>query len=233
MAQRSRGDDPEAEIRTMQMRDVKVCLLGDSGVGKSSIVMRFVSNTYKPSLESTIGSANLYKRVFANRMWYGFQLWDTAGDEKYRALAPMYYRGAAAAVIVYDTTREVTYRAVKSWVNELRSYGPPKIVIAIAGNKCDLEDLREVNRKDAEDYARSISAIFCETSAVTAINVEDLFMAVARQLPLEDFSDGDRRNGSTVNLRSSPEQRKKQCCSGGKNSPSSSSTSRPQSSRQS
>lgn len=199
------------------MRDVKVCLLGDSGVGKSSIVMRFVTNTYKQALESTIGASFMSKSLVVDRMGYRFQIWDTAGQEKFRALAPMYYRGAAAALIVYDVTRPNTFRSCKMWVQELRSHGPSDIVIAIAGNKCDLEDLREVSEKDAEEYARSIGAIFGETSAMTAVNIEGMFTTLARQLPAEDLSQVGRA-GSTVNLRrlNREQAQKKGCCGGSK-----------------
>ncbi|XP_046549522.1 ras-related protein Rab-22A-like [Haliotis rubra] len=199
----------------MSLRDVKLCLLGDSGVGKSSIVMRFVNNQFKNALESTIGASFMTKTLLVDGNTYKYQIWDTAGQEKYRALAPMYYRGAAAAaIIVYDVTRESTFRSVKSWVQELRRQGSPNIVIAIAGNKCDLEDLREVRKKDAQDYAKDINAIFCETSALTAVNVPQLFDAISKELPPEEFS--NQRYGSTVNLRRKDEPRKKgKCCGGG------------------
>ncbi|KAL8609213.1 Ras-related protein Rab-22A [Nucella lapillus] len=200
----------------MQMRDVKVCLLGDSGVGKSSIVLRFVTGTCRPALESTIGASFMSKSVVVDGTGYRFQMWDTAGQEKFRSLAPMYYRGAAAAIIVYDVTRPKTFKSVKTWIQELRSFGPRDIVIAIAGNKCDLEELREVTEKDAQEYASSIDAIFGETSAVTAINVEEMFTALARQLPPEEEVSSV---GSIVNLRSLDSKqepgRRRACCGGG------------------
>ncbi|BFZ19284.1 hypothetical protein BsWGS_22323 [Bradybaena similaris] len=198
----------------MSMRDIKICLLGDSGVGKSSIVMRFVTNTFKSALESTIGASFMTKTIVVDGDTFKFQIWDTAGQEKYRALAPMYYRGSAAAIIVYDVTRETSFHAVKAWVHELQRHGPSKIVIAIAGNKCDLEDLREVRYNDAEEYAREIGAIFCETSAMTASNVPELFDSVARLLPPEDNggSISSQTGSNTVNLRNT--KKKNRCCSG-------------------
>ncbi|KAH9515533.1 Ras- protein Rab-22A [Bulinus truncatus] len=199
----------------MSMRDVKVCLLGESGVGKSSIVMRFVADKFKNALESTIGASFMTKTIFLEGNTFKFQIWDTAGQEKYRALAPMYYRGSAAAIIVYDVTRETSFHAVKGWVHELQRHGPSKIVIAIAGNKCDLEDLREVRERDAQEYAREIGAIFCETSAMTAVNIAELFDAIARLLPPEDLIGGSNQvGGSTVNLRNNPTKKKSKCCSG-------------------
>ncbi|ESO82802.1 hypothetical protein LOTGIDRAFT_229819 [Lottia gigantea] len=197
----------------MSMRDVKLCLLGDSGVGKSSLVMRFVTDSFKPALESTIGASFMTKTVEVDGNTYKFQIWDTAGQEKYRALAPMYYRGAAAAIIAYDVTRESSFKSVKSWVQELRHQGHPNIVLAIAGNKCDLEDLREVRLKDAEDYAKQIDALFCETSALTAVNVADIFTKICKKLPSEDFSSS--RVGSTVNLRKKRDVKKEKKCCGG------------------
>ncbi|CAG5132753.1 unnamed protein product [Candidula unifasciata] len=198
----------------MSMRDIKVCLLGESGVGKSSIVMRFVTNTFKSALESTIGASFMTKTIVVDGDTFKFQIWDTAGQEKYRALAPMYYRGSAAAIIVYDVTRESSFHAVKGWVHELQRHGPSKIVLAIAGNKCDLEDLREVQERDAQEYAREIGAIFCETSAMTATNVPELFDKIARMLPPEDSGSISSQTGSnSVSLRNSA-NKKGRCCSG-------------------
>ncbi|KAK7814222.1 hypothetical protein U0070_000538 [Myodes glareolus] len=109
-----------------------------------------------------------------------FLIWDTAGQERFRALAPMYYRGSAAAIIVYDITKEETFSTLKNWVRELRQHGPPSIVVAIAGNKCDLTDVREVMERDAKDYADSIHAIFVETSAKNAININELFIEISK-----------------------------------------------------
>ena len=88
-------------------REVKVVLLGDSGVGKSSLVLRFVVNDFKPYSEATIGASFFSKLIIANNIPMKFQIWDTAGQEKYHSLAPMYYRGAAAAILVYDITNKV------------------------------------------------------------------------------------------------------------------------------
>lgn len=196
----------------MAVREVKVCLLGESGVGKSSIVLRFVSDSFKGALESTIGASFMTKRLEVGDVSYQFQIWDTAGQEKYRSLAPMYYRGASAAIIVYDITREATYRTVKDWVRELKRNCTADMVIAIAGNKSDLNDLREVRARDAEEYAQSIGALFIETSALSAVNVPHLFTAIAEGLPPEDPV--SFRPGSTVQLRRQDEssQPKSSCC---------------------
>ncbi|CAN0352662.1 unnamed protein product, partial [Discosporangium mesarthrocarpum] len=120
-------------------REVKVVLLGDTGVGKSSLVLRFVTNNFKPFSESTIGASFMSKMILIDNTPIKFQIWDTAGQEKYHSLAPMYYRGAGAAIVVYDITKANSFRTLKDWINELRSQGPQDMVFAIAGNKSDME----------------------------------------------------------------------------------------------
>lgn len=182
----------------MAVREVKLCLLGDSGVGKSSIVMRFVMDKYKEALESTIGASFMTKKLVVDGNTYLFQIWDTAGQEKYRALAPMYYRGASAAIIVYDVTRESSFPSVKDWISELRKNTSNPMILAIAGNKCDLDDVREVNKNDAKQFADDINAIFTETSAATAVNIQELFESIARHLPKEDIC--NPYNQSAINI---------------------------------
>lgn len=165
------------------VREVKLVLLGEAGVGKSSLVLRFVANHFKAYSESTIGAAFMSKTLVVDDQAIKFQIWDTAGQEKYHSLAPMYYRGASAAIVVYDITRATSFKTLQNWVTELRSLGPENIVIAIAGNKCDLDDKREVDKTTAGDYAEEINAIFVETSAKTGNNVQEMFTNISKKLP--------------------------------------------------
>jgi Ras-related protein Rab-22 len=141
-------------------REVKVVLLGDTGVGKSSLVLRFVTNNFKPFSESTIGASFMSKMIIVSGKTIKYQIWDTAGQEKYHSLAPMYYRGAAAAIIVYDITRKNTFNTLKNWVQELMTQGPKDISIAIAGNKADLEEKR-VSIVDYLRYLNPLSTSVC------------------------------------------------------------------------
>lgn len=200
----------------LRVREIKLCLLGAMGVGKSSIVLRFVRDQYKEALEATIGASFMTKRLVVDGNTYVFQIWDTAGQEKYRALAPMYYRGAAAAIVVYDVTNEASFRAVKEWVTELKKNSACAIVLAIAGNKCDLVDLREVNTSDAQDYADSIDAIFTETSALSAVNINELFEDIARKLPLEEICSPSTSSHGIVRPTLATPPKKSCCWSGGK-----------------
>ncbi|XP_003388661.1 PREDICTED: ras-related protein Rab-22A-like [Amphimedon queenslandica] len=128
----------------MSVREVKVCLLGDVGVGKTSLVGRFVHDTFSQNITTTLGASFMSKSLTVDNSTIKFQIWDTAGQERYRSLLPMYYRNAAAAIVVYDITNEGSFTVLQDWIAELHRLGPPNIVLAIAGNKCDLEDKREV-----------------------------------------------------------------------------------------
>ena len=108
---------------------------------------------------------------------------DTAGQERYRSLAPMYYRGASAAIVVYDITNPDSFTGAKSWVKELQRRGDPNVVIALAGNKADLENRRKVEFEEANAYAEENGILHLETSAKNANNVKALFVEIAKKLP--------------------------------------------------
>ncbi|KAK1172878.1 ras-related protein Rab-31-like [Acipenser oxyrinchus oxyrinchus] len=194
----------------MAIRELKVCLLGDTGVGKSSIVCRFVQDHFDHNICPTIGASFLTKTVPCGNELHKFLIWDTAGQERFHSLAPMYYRGSAAAVIVYDITKLDSFITLKKWVKELKEHGPEDIVVAIAGNKSDLGDIREVPVKEAKEYAESIAAIFVETSARNAVNVEELFQKISRLIPPLDPQ--ELENNETFKLTRQISPPSKRCC---------------------
>jgi len=161
----------------------KLVLLGESAVGKSSLVLRFVKGQFTEFQESTIGAAFLTQTVLLNDTCLKFEIWDTAGQERYHSLAPMYYRGAHAAIVVYDITSKDSFDRAQNWVKELQRQGNPNIVIALAGNKLDLADHRQVTAEEAQVYSEENGLLFMETSAKTAMNVNELFVAIAKKLP--------------------------------------------------
>ncbi|CAI8049753.1 Ras-related protein Rab-5C [Geodia barretti] len=156
----------------------KLVLLGESAVGKSSLVLRFVKGQFHEYQESTIGAAFLTQTVNLDDTTVKFEIWDTAGQERYHSLAPMYYRGAQAAVVVYDISDGDTFVRAKNWVKELQRQASPSIVIALAGNKADLKDIRKVHIEDAQSYAEDNGLLFMETSAKSDQNVQELFLAI-------------------------------------------------------
>ncbi|ODV90639.1 hypothetical protein CANCADRAFT_108700 [Tortispora caseinolytica NRRL Y-17796] len=164
----------------------KLVLLGESAVGKSSLVHRFVKDSFDEYRESTIGAAFLTQTVNVDEnTTVKFEIWDTAGQERYKSLAPMYYRNANCAVVVYDITQAASLDRAKAWVKELQRQANESIVIALAGNKLDLESDREVDTSVAQSYADEAGLLFYETSAKSGENVLELFTGIAKKLPID------------------------------------------------
>ncbi|KAI1797768.1 ras-domain-containing protein [Ganoderma leucocontextum] len=147
---------------------VKLVLLGEAAVGKSSIVLRFVSNEFQPNKEPTIGAAFLTQKCRLEDRVLRYEIWDTAGQERFHSLAPMYYRNAQAAVVVYDVTKASSLEKAKTWVKELQRQANPNIVIALAGNKIDLVNPSASSSSTApesEDEADDATATPGETAS--------------------------------------------------------------------
>lgn len=164
---------------------VKLVLLGDSGVGKSCIVLRFVRDAFDANSKVTVGAAFLSQtaRLPDTDTTVKFEIWDTAGQERYASLAPLYYRGASAAAVVYDITSPESFRKAKFWVQELQRHASPGIVIALVGNKSDLAADREVSREEAAALAAEFDmAVHIETSAKTSEHVQELFQQLGTKL---------------------------------------------------
>ncbi|KAM0943501.1 putative small GTP-binding protein [Dioscorea sansibarensis] len=153
-------------------------LVGDMGTGKTSIVLRFVKGQYFDCQESTIGAAFFSQTISLNEATIKFDIWDTAGQERYHSLAPMYYRGAAAAIVVYDISSADSFTRAKKWVEELQRQGNPYMVMALVANKADLETKRKVFAEEGEQYAEENGLFFIETSAKTSQNVNELFYEI-------------------------------------------------------
>lgn len=192
----------------------KLVLLGESAVGKSSLVLRFAKGQFHDFQESTIGAAFLTQTVCLDDVTVKFEIWDTAGQERYHSLAPMYYRGAQAAIVVYDLTSKDSFNRAQSWVKELQRQASPNIVIALAGNKIDLSNKRAVETEEAENYAIENGLLFMETSAKSAMNVNEIFMAIARKLPKNENSNSERGLNLSENNKQQQSSRCVKCKSG-------------------
>ncbi|MEQ2273217.1 hypothetical protein XENORESO_001230 [Xenotaenia resolanae] len=162
-------------VRTLR---VKMVLLGSSGVGKSSLALRFGKDQFK-NTSPTVGCAYLTQVLHLSNVTLRFEIWDTAGQEKYHSVTPLYYRGAHAALVVYDISKRETFIRAQLWIKELeKQYIPGSTVICLVGNKGDLDQDRQVSAEEGLGLASSKGLSFTETSALSGDQVTELLMAV-------------------------------------------------------
>ena len=161
----------------------KVVFLGETSVGKSSIVSRFTRDEFFDFQEPTIGAAFQTKNIQLDNCVVKMEFWDTAGQERYRSLAPMYYRGASVAFIVYDITNPDTLNNAKYWINQIKNKGERNCIIVLLGNKIDLSE-RRIERETGFDVSEMNNTMFSEVSAKTGDNINDIMIQVAKKLAL-------------------------------------------------
>ncbi len=163
---------------------IKVVLLGESGVGKTCIVQRFAHDKFNEESTATLGAMFISKVLDLPELGVTikYQIWDTAGQEKYRSLAAMYYQDAAAAILVYDITKKESFDGITYWMSELKTKAPEGIKVAIAANKSDLVEQEAVHFNDAKKFADDNSAILKMTSAKDGTGIRDIFLAIASAL---------------------------------------------------
>ena len=162
----------------------KVVLVGESGVGKTCIIQRYVKNDFSEGTESTIASTYSYKvldiKKYNQRL--SLDIWDTAGQELYRALAKNFYLNAAVGILVYDIRRRESFESIKNyWYDQMKESGEENIIIGLAGNKCDLFQEEAVSEEEAKKFADSIGAIFKLTSCKESVGIDELFEECAQK----------------------------------------------------
>lgn len=178
----------------------KLLLIGDSGVGKSCLLLRFADDTYTESYISTIGVDFKIRTIDLDAKTIKLQIWDTAGQERFRTITSSYYRGAHGIIVVYDTTDLESFNNVKQWLHEIDRYASENVNKLLVGNKSDLTSKRAVSFDQAKEFADSLGIAFIETSAKSSTNVEKAFMTMASQIKERYKSQPAGGAGAAVNL---------------------------------
>ena len=188
----------------------KLVLLGESGVGKSSITIRFVKGMFFEHDASTIGAAFFTQMCALDNRSVKFEIWDTAGQERYQALAPMYYRGANAAMVVYDVTSPSSFTRAKLWVNELKKHTNKNLIIYLVGNKCD--KLSKVNEEEINKFVEYNGLMHKVVSAKTNKGICEMFIELAYKIPEPAIYSPLAGNNIPlkVNIENKPQYKK--CC---------------------
>ena len=215
----------------------KYIIIGDTGVGKSCLLLQFTDKRFQPVHDLTIGVEFGARMISVNDKSIKLQIWDTAGQESFRSITRSYYRGAAGALLVYDITRRDTFKHLGRWLEEARQHSQSNMIIMLIGNKNDLEHRRAVSTEEGKAFADEHGLVFMETSAKTAYNVERAFVSTAEEIHANiesgqiDVSNerfgikvgmnaggggGSGAGGSNVNLRNSANAKNAQqgsgCC---------------------
>ena len=176
--------------------EYKVVVLGERGVGKTSLVCRFMNDYFTPKQESTIGAFFLTKKMMtSNGSSWKMQLWDTAGQERFRSMAKLYYRNASAVIVCFDITDEVSWAKLKDWIEEISSSCSAEtedLIYIISCNKTDLESSRTVSQSRVVDYASRFGAAVFETSAKDDLGIRELFQHISEQVFEKKMKNGRR-----------------------------------------
>eukprot|EP01094_Clydonella_sp_ATCC50884_P009774 TRINITY_DN192_c0_g1_i6.p1 TRINITY_DN192_c0_g1~~TRINITY_DN192_c0_g1_i6.p1 ORF type:complete len:205 (+),score=82.01 TRINITY_DN192_c0_g1_i6:85-699(+) len=160
----------------------KLLLIGDSGVGKSCLLLRFADDTYTESYISTIGVDFKIRTIQMDGASIKLQIWDTAGQERFRTITSSYYRGAHGIIVVYDVTDQVSFNNVKQWLQEIDRYACESVNKLLVGNKSDLSTKKVVDYNTAKEFADGLAIPMLETSAKNATNVEEAFETMTREI---------------------------------------------------
>ena len=173
----------------------KILLVGDSGVGKTNIMLRYLNKEFNINTKATVGVEFGSKNIIIDKKVIKGQIWDTAGQERYRAITSSYYKGAHGAFVVYDITLKESFEAVDRWINDLRNNTDERLEIILIGNKSDLEEKRQVTKEEGEEKAKEKEVAFMETSALNCNNIEKAFNEILNKVylaykPQEKKSEG-------------------------------------------
>ena len=212
----------------MSIESFKVVLIGETGVGKTSIITQFIDQTFQEDLQTTTGGTFSTKSVQCdNGKVLKFEIWDTAGQERYRSLATMFYKDANAAIMVYDVTRKETFEELKNyWAGQVKDNAPEKIILVIAGNKSDLIEQETVDEGEARNFAKELNAIFVTTSAKSSEGINSLFEEIAKKysgatnITIKEEEDAEepqaqeQKNNGAIKIENpgNKKPKKKGCC---------------------
>ena len=190
------------------LRKFKLVFLGEQSVGKTSLITRFMYDSFDNTYQATIGIDFLSKTMYLEDRTVRLQLWDTAGQERFRSLIPSYIRDSTVAVVVYDITNANSFHQTSKWIDDVRTERGSDVIIMLVGNKTDLSDKRQVSTEEGERKAKELNVMFIETSAKAGYNVKQLFRRVAAALPGMESSEAGSGAGkpdmTEVVLKDSP-----------------------------
>jgi len=190
----------------------KLVLVGDSGVGKTSLLLRFMDDQFTTSYISTIGVDFRFKRIELDGQVVKLQIWDTAGQERFRTITSAYYRGADGIVMLYDVTSSESFDHVEEWLSEVNRYATPETEKLVVGNKADLEDQRQVSVESGQQLSQQLNIPHFETSAKSNTNVDEAFTLMAEKLLKSKKAEKEQRSVQLHLVGGNQSKNKLTCC---------------------
>ena len=217
------SNDEEIKIEEVESQEkedykLKVVIIGDSGVGKTNLIKRFVSDTFNENSKATVGVEFLSKTYKINNHIFKIELWDTAGQERYKSITSVYYKGSKGALLVYDITSKVTFDNIGKWITEIRDKTSKDITLMMVGNKTDLVQYREVSNEQALNKAKTLGIPLMETSALDSTNVKEAFHDLLKEMykdmksKLQSDNNNLKDNGEGLKLDTNQKTKKSGCC---------------------
>ncbi|XP_019376668.1 PREDICTED: ras-related protein Rab-41 isoform X5 [Gavialis gangeticus] len=189
------------------LRKFKLVFLGEQSVGKTSLITRFMYDSFDNTYQATIGIDFLSKTMYLEDRTVRLQLWDTAGQERFRSLIPSYIRDSTIAVVVYDITNLNSFQQTSKWIDDVRTERGSDVIIMLVGNKTDLADKRQVSVEEGERKAQGLNVMYIETSAKAGYNMKQLFRRVAAALPgMDSTPEKSKEDMIDIKLEKPPEQ---------------------------
>ena len=207
---------------------LKYIIIGDSGVGKSNILLQYLQGKFNEEFQTTIGVEFGAKNLNLKDKIYRIQIWDTAGQEMFRSITRSYYKNSVCACVVYDITNRNSFDNIRSWIEDCKKHSPKTVFLVLIGNKNDLESSRKVSYDEGEDFAKKYGMLFYETSAKTGKNINEVFMNSCSEIAKKinnGFYDLNRdtcgikvgfNNQESIvlddNINKRPKEKKRLCC---------------------
>ena len=178
---------------------MKLILVGDSGVGKTNILSKYLKNNFDPDSKATVGVEFGTKNIEIDNKRIKVQIWDTAGQERYKSITSTYYKGAKGAFIVYDITRKSTFDNIDKWIGDLKNNGDENMIVYLVGNKSDLNDMREVRKDEAMTKSEKFNIAFSETSALYGDNIHKIFQDLMEKVYINFYRNVNTNREKEIN----------------------------------
>ena len=208
----SQVEDEESIDSTSYDEKIKLMVIGETRVGKTALIKKYTKNVFGGTYLTTVGIDFQEKIINVEEKSVKLQIWDTAGQERFRNIAKSYFHTSDGFLLVYDISCKDSFEKLNFWYEQIKLNAPENTKCVVAGNKCDLEEKRQVNKNEGENFAKTYNIDFYETSAKDGINVDEVFQTLASEIMKDIKKNGSKNKRSSQVLRKNTKSKKKSCC---------------------